>query len=67
MSDLVGNPKDRFSRVAAHIVMCVVLRNACFPGVIFFVEKKVKVCKIRKRHNPKEFPTPKTKIGKTLI
>ena len=31
MSDLVGNPEDRFSRVAAHeVVSCVVHENYYF-------------------------------------
>ena len=30
MSDLVGNPEDRFSRVAAHmIIMCFVILKLC--------------------------------------
>ena len=26
MSDLVGNPEDRFSRVAAHLILCLFQR-----------------------------------------
>ena len=28
MSDLVGNPEDRFSRVAAHMVKCILMAYA---------------------------------------
>ena len=35
MSDLVGNPEDRFSRVAAHIEIFKVVKNKNFQQNIF--------------------------------
>ena len=38
MSDMVGNPEDRFSRVAAHIMVKKVL--CCYCHVIPFAYKQ---------------------------
>ena len=37
VSDLVGNPKDRFSRVAAHLVSVTLLDDNCFHGNAAFI------------------------------
>ena len=40
MSDLVGNPKDRFSCVAAHIIFKTILHNGFY--MIFRNDARIK-------------------------
>ena len=46
MSDLVGNPEDRFSRVAAHILK---FENVSNEIINFYTEKKKKKKKKKKK------------------
>ena len=44
MSDLVGNPEDRFSRVAAHIPTCPtsIFKEKRVARILYLALKKVK-------------------------
>ena len=42
MSDLVGNPEDRFSRVAAHVHVYMITKTCPCNIQIFWNEKKLK-------------------------
>ena len=54
MSDLVGNPEDRFSRVAAHIIItiCISITDAFLPHIVDLATKssdrqtKVAACEL---------------------
>ena len=44
MSDLVGNPEDRFSRVAAHILPAEVLEVVIITSGCFFPISCITIC-----------------------
>ena len=42
MSDLVGNPEDRFSRVDAHLLIRAVAGQRSLPDLCCFATKSIK-------------------------
>ena len=70
MSDLIGNPEDRFSRVSAHLMVNTAERTLKDNALLHeFVTsgKRVQVGNDQKRRNQNEIPTPKTEVGKTKL